>query len=130
MQVSAHLSVHVPDLLLFGHAGKQLLLVIADEDVGRLCRGVKQHAEVAASPLRYHLLDVFIHSHERAIYTHPGVMLPYLYAILWVTWQLLNQCCIPKLLVQHARKMDRYQRWWGAYIKLHQAKPWLTRVVH
>lgn len=90
MQVNAHLSIHVPDLLLLGHAGKQLLLVIADVDICWLCRGVKQHAEVATSPLRYHLLHIFIHSHERAIYTHPGVMLPYLYAILWVTQQLNN----------------------------------------
>jgi len=97
--VRAHLSIHVPDLLLLSHAGKQLLLVITDEDVGRLCRGVKQHAEVAASPLRYHLLHIFIHSHERAIYTHPGVMLPHLHTILCVIWQLLDECCIPNKLV-------------------------------
>ena len=53
---NAHLSIHVPGLLLLSHAGKQLLLVITDIQLSRLGGSIKQHAEVASSPLRNHLL--------------------------------------------------------------------------
>ena len=76
-----HLRVYISGLLLLAHVGKHLLLMVHHESRGRLCGGIKQHAEVASPPLWDHALYLFIHAHQGAIYPHLCVMLPHLHTL-------------------------------------------------